>query len=565
MIQASTGLTLALASLMIALVVAHYWQPDRLVDRVGDSLASKWAPVVVGAATSLIMCWIWRSLRQQPAITDGIAYLTQARIFARFHLYAAARPLPEFFEQPHVFVTPKFMAKYPPGHSLALVPGVWLSLPAIGPIILAGVTGALAFAIARRISNVWIALTTWLLWVTAAGVDWSMTTYLSQTTTSALWLAGWYALLRWRKEHRRGWMVLLACCTGWGLLTHPFTWVLFGIPVAVVALIHAHRHRLWKDVGFATAAGFAFIALLMCWSEATVGHGLSLPWSEYASLYSPWDKLGFGADSTPPHRALPPIMAAGAAAFLDFHARYTVGALPSQLAHRLFRIVGDVWGDWRAVFVPLALLGFVAMPVEFGFALIASAAVIGGFLFYAHRPQWTMYYLELYPLLAFAMALGLWRVMGLALDRVGTTHERLRQLSSRHAATAVLLLNLMLLPEYLSSIWAARQNHARLVADMDSFRARVAALPGNRTIVFVKYDLHHEPAWSLVSNEADLQNARSWQVYDRGADDMRLIRLAPHRIPYRYDQTNDTFARLDTTLLRISYRAGSPVIQAAVR
>jgi hypothetical protein len=539
-------MALALASLIGALILARRWQSAILIAWSTARLSSRWAPIVFGVATSLIMSWVWRSLRQPAVTNDGIAYLTQAKIFSTFHLYAAARPLPEFFEQFHVFVTPKFMAKYPPGQSVSLVPGVWLGLPALGPIVTAGAAGALTFALARRISNVWIALTTWLLWVTAAGVDWSMTTYLSQTAISALSLGGWYGLLRWHQENRRAWLLLVAFCAGWGLLTHPFTAVLFTIPTGVVVLVHASRRGRWKDVGLATVVGLAFVALLIGWSDATVGHGLTLPWSEYARIYSPWDKPGFGADSTPALRALPPIMADGAASFLDFHAKYTVGALPSQLLHRLLRIVGDVWGDWRIVFVPLSLLGLVALSAEFRFALAVGATVVGGFLLYAHRPQWTMYYLELFPLFAFAMALGIWRVSCLALDRTGTAHEKMRRLSSTQAATAVLLLNVALLPEYRSSVSAARESHTRLHAEVDDFREKVAALPGNQIIVFVKYDPQHEPPWSLVFNEPNLQKARAWQVYDRGADDIRLVRLAPRRVAYLYDQATDKFVALDT-------------------
>jgi len=546
----ATEIVLALASLVGALIVARWWHPGAMVDRVDKCLRYSWTPIAAGAITSLTMAWIWSSLRQQAVITDGISYLTQARIFSTFHLFAGARPLPEFFEQPHMFVTPKFLSKYPPGHSLLLVPGVWLGLPALGPIVLAGVTGALTFGLARRISNGWIATTTWLMWVTAAGVDWSSTTYLSQTTTSALWLIGWYSLLRWWENERRGWLLLLACCIGWGALTHPFTWVLFSLPVGWVVLVHTARRGCWKDLGFSLIVGLAFIALLMTWSERTVGHGLTLPWSVYAQMYSPWDKIGFGADSTPALRTLPPNMASGAAAFLHYHASYTPVTLPAQLMHRFTRIVGDVWGDWRVVFVPIALLGFVALPLEFSFGLMSGVIVIGGYLLYAHRPQWTMYYLELYPLFAFAMALGIWRVICLTLDRTSAIQETLRRLASQRAAAGILLLNLALLPEYLSSIAAARKNHSRLVAEVQRFRARVASLPDEQIIVFVKYDPLHEQPWSLVFNEPDLTHARAWQVYDRGSDDIRLIRIASGRTPYLFDQKNDKFIRIDTTLLQ---------------
>ena len=122
MMSLSASRILAVVVLLVAGLLARRWTPDALLDRAGLLLDSRWAPVVAGVGTSLIMLWVWGSLRQIPVIHDEIAYLAQARIFSSFHLYAPGRPLPEFFEQYHMFVTPKFMAKYPPGHSLILAP-----------------------------------------------------------------------------------------------------------------------------------------------------------------------------------------------------------------------------------------------------------------------------------------------------------------------------------------------------------------------------------------------------------------------------------------------------------
>jgi hypothetical protein len=45
-------------------------------------------------------------------------------------------------------------------------------------------------------------------------------------------------------------------------------------------------------------------------------------------------------------------------------------------------------------------------------------------------------------------------------------------------------------------------------------------------------------------NEVDLASARSWIVYDRGADDKRLLALAPDRTPYVLDASTFRLARL---------------------
>ena len=59
----------------------------------------------------------------------------------------------------------------------------------------------------------------------------------------------------------------------------------------------------------------------------------------------------------------------------------------------------------------------------------------------------------------------------------------------------------------------------------------IRAAPSN-SIVFVRYAPSDNPHLAVTRNEADLASARAWVVYDRGADDKRLLALAPDRKPY---------------------------------
>ena len=74
---------------------------------------------------------------------DERAYLLQAEIFAGGHWTAPSPPIAAFFEQMHVFIEPAVFAKYPPGHAVMLVPGMWVGLPGLMPALLAGVAGLL--------------------------------------------------------------------------------------------------------------------------------------------------------------------------------------------------------------------------------------------------------------------------------------------------------------------------------------------------------------------------------------------------------------------------------------
>ena len=129
------------------------------------------------------------TLHPIPVIADEAAYLLQAQIFAHGHWTAPSPPLPEFFEQFEVLVTPAVASKYFPGESLMLTPGIWLGLPALVPVLLTGLTGALIFALARRIAGTWVAVLTWLTWISAFATLYSRAVvYMSETTTAAAWV-----------------------------------------------------------------------------------------------------------------------------------------------------------------------------------------------------------------------------------------------------------------------------------------------------------------------------------------------------------------------------------------
>jgi hypothetical protein len=543
-----TQRTLAVAAVLVALLVARRWTPAALLDRVSAALRWRWAPLIAGAVTALIMVWVWGSLHGSPIAHDEIAYLTQARIYSSFHLYAPARPLPEFFEQYHMFVTPHFMAKYPPGQPLLLVPGIWLGMPGLVPLLLAGIAGALIFALARRITNEWVALLAWMLWTTAPGVMQFLPSYFSETTSCALGLLGWYALLRWREQGLRRWLLLVAACIGFGMLTHPFIWLLYAIPAGVVVIVTVVRRGLWRDLACATAVGCGFLVVLLAWNTATMGQPLRFPWSVYARTYFPVDAIGFGVDSTPPLRPLPQDMVNFASTIRWLHEQHTISMAPTRLVRQLQMLGASIWGDWLYPLAILALLGLAGISAELAFALASSAVVVAGFMLYAHPAFWTIYYVQTLPVLAFLLALGIWRFFSF----LGGPKPQLRDLRaimpSRPAAMAVLIIAILYWPLAASSMRKSRQSHSLLSLQMDVFTSYLAQLPGDHVMVFVRYSPRHNPNLTLIFNDPDLDHARAWRVFDRGADDIRLIRLAPDRIPYLYDETTNSFARMDTSV-----------------
>jgi hypothetical protein len=90
----------------------------------------------------------------------------------------------------------------------------------------------------------------------------------------------------------------------------------------------------------------------------------------------------------------------------------------------------------------------------------------------------------------------------------------------------------------------ARREQASRRAYQLAFSEAASTLPDARTIVFIRYSPRHFVHTSLIANHADLASARTWFVYDRGAEDAELMALAPDRVPYLFDERSGTLMRL---------------------
>jgi hypothetical protein len=102
-----------------------------------------------------------------------------------------------------------------------------------------------------------------------------------------------------------------------------------------------------------------------------------------------------------------------------------------------------------------------------------------------------------------------------------------------------------------------RLNKAEGSAYHRDFRDLLKLVPGEHIMVFIRYAPNHSPHESLVTNEPDLAAARVWTVYDRGTDNIRLIRLAPSRTPYLFDDEHRVLVQLDST--------GAPIRDRVIR
>lgn len=541
--EATLGMLQRVLALLMALAIAWRLSPRvpwlrRTGERAARFLESRWAPLAIALAGIVALSFAWGSWNETAGVHDEMSYLFQAKLFASGRWTAPPPPIPEFFEQYHTFVVPRYASKYPPGHAVLLVPGIWLGVPGLMPVIIGGIAGALLFSIARRLANGIVGLWSWAVWISTPLVLWVTASYFSQSTSTLVWLLGWYALLRWREDQPRSerWLFLVAGCVAWLAFTRPLTAVAYALPIGVYVLWRVARTRRWGHLLAAMGLGTAMLLVIPLWSVKTVGSWSTTPYGLYSRMYFPWDAPGFGLDSTPPMRALPPDMQRTARLWEQPRREYVPSALPENLARRTLQVGTDMWGGPRVILLPFALLGLYALTPPLLFALGSGAVLLLAYLWFGHAPTWSVYYVEIHPVLALLAALGLWRCLrwpiGSARDWSG-----LREPVTPPAAAAMLGISAVFAIAVCWSVGRARDDGRRLRTYRIAFVDALRTIPFEKSVVFVRYAPSHNPHVSLIDNEPDLARARRWVVYDRGPDEnARLMALAPDRVALLYDE-----------------------------
>ena len=520
-----TGIAVAAIALLTAVMLPRFVSVGRFES--GFEAMEQWLRrygAWAAAVSSIAVVWfVWGEILPTAKIQDESSYLLQSHIFASGRWTIPSPPIPEFFEQPHVLVVPAVASKYPPGHALLLSIGSLVRFPPLVPLLLAGVTAWLLFALALRVSNAWVALLTWLLWATASITLRFQSSYLSEVTTGALMLASWWCLLEWRDTRARRWLLLLALAIGWSAITRPLTSLAIAVPIGVVVLLDTVRQRGWKDLGLAVGVGVAVLAILPLWSAQTTGDWREWPVERYRVDYIPWDKPGFTADSTPPRRAGSAVIQSMTSYFLQAHAEHTPAALPGIVSRRVLNLATGFFQNLRLPLLVFAIAGLFAMPRAAAFALGTALLHFAAYVMYAHDPYWTAYYLETAPAVAMLVALGLWRAARWAAR--GDVRAPLGAVAALGVLVAI----------GAPAVRDWRADHA-IRSAFDRRFARSLTEVEAPAIVFLRYSPRLAIHPSVVFNRLDPERAPVWVVHDLGARNAELLRLAPERRGYRIDE-----------------------------
>lgn len=512
-------------------------------------LDARWVVVAVFVTTFLVLLWVWGSRNPIPVIQDELAYVLQAQIFARGRWALPQPALPLFFEQPYVLVQPTLASKYFPGHSILLTIGALAGWMPLVPLVLQSSAAALLVVLSRRVANGAVALLAWVLWLSSPMVLHFGPSYFSESTTIVCWLGGWYALLRWREERRRHWLVAVAVFTGWCVLTRPLTGLAYAIPVGIVVLRDVLHGRRWRDFSLAMAAGGVVLALIPLWSVRTTGDWRVTPLAQYTRDYMPFDLPGFGVITTPPARALNPQFAHLDTVFRAMHPGHVPAALPGISLVRAVNLAHSVWGGARALYPVLvlcALAGLVTLRGPAAFAVASGVLLFVTYLSFGTAPSWTLYYYESVPAYAYLTAAGIgWMAHVVGARRLPRSDQRLEWRAARWTPAVVAAAILLTFPG-AATAGANRRALAHQRTTMVLFARLRASIPGRRVVLFVRHASWHKPEETFVQNVPDPEMARLLVVHDRGDEEnRRLLALMPDRSPVLFDEARSVAGPYD--------------------
>lgn len=261
--------------------------------------------VVLVTSGALVLCGVllvvsWFVFRHRPHLVDSVVQLFQAKIFASGMVQAPLPPSKGFFATLHMVLDQSgWYSQYPPGHSLLLVPGVWLGAPWIVPLLLSIGTWFALVGFARSVWDRTTAIMTGALLLLCPFFWFMGASFMNHVPALFFVSLALYSLARWERESAPVWMGLAGAALGGAFLARPLTALSVGLVLGLVVLL---ERREWRAIGAASLAFLALASLYLMYNAVTTGnpllpgyvklwggaHGLGFHLSPWGEVHTPW-------------------------------------------------------------------------------------------------------------------------------------------------------------------------------------------------------------------------------------------------------------------------------------
>ncbi len=342
--------------------------------------------------------WLHRFiLHGAPITTDENSYVFQAYNFLAGVIARPCPPLPEGFFHAMIICDERvgWLSRYPPGHSLWLVPGCLLQQPHL----MVALAAALSVLLMARIGSVLGGPVTWLaplLLLLSPFFLFTHGTLLGHSSGLLATLVLLYAFLRWQQEDRLLYAALAGLGWSWLYLNRTYTAMLFVPPLALYGLFTLYRQfrqrTAWLGLLLFAGTSALGVVLILVYNHLALGDA----WTMTYLYFRPTETLGFGVKQID-HARIVHTLAEGLR---------MLGQNLRLYDHWLFGFTGSLGitglaflAGWRKKWSPLLLM----MPIM---------VWAGYVLFWYHGPHEVgpAYYTETLPFIILGAALGLARL-----------------------------------------------------------------------------------------------------------------------------------------------------------
>ncbi|MGD0463360.1 MAG: glycosyltransferase family 39 protein [Tepidisphaeraceae bacterium] len=483
----------------------------------------------------LLQVWLGRG-EMFLRLHDEHSYMIQARMLAQGRLWMPAYPpgVSPFFDTFYVIVDRVYAPMYFPGTALAAAPALWLRLPYwTSPLICGAAAAAVFYAIALELFGPIRALIAVLLLVSRPYFRAMSVMLMSETPSLLAMMILIWAWLRWRRQRRLAWALLIGASAAWGAITRPLDALCFAVPIALAMLfeLRTQPKAILKMSAAVALSALPFAALQIAQNVGVTGKWWQCAEQYYTAENFPAPVMGFGPfDLTRFPTGWSNAKKAFALEQLD---RYRHHTLSEELkAWYPARFVDLIYVTLPATML-VALLPLALLAANDPRRIVLLAVIplfLAGYLAFLLPLLYHM--VPIIPLMICALLMG-WE----ALERAWPSY---RQRIAAFTTVALTATALGALPEFnrnASSILLACEPLKQITRDLSVLtKPSVVLFPFDESRIPVNcFPVYNDDvAWpdeATVIRANDLGEDHNWKLFDYYA------RLQPQREFYLYDRS----------------------------
>jgi hypothetical protein len=231
-------------------------------------------------------------------MNDEHSYMIGARMLARGRLWMPPYPpgVADFFDAISMISDRAYASMYFPGTALVYTPGVWLGVPFwITTIALASLTGGFLYLLMEELFDPVRGMLAVLMMVSLTMFRYAAILLMSSIPTTLAVVILLWAWLRFRRQTRTRWAVLIGAAAGYAAITRPLDAFCLALPVgaAIVFQLHNRPRPLARCVGLITLAALPFLSLQLVQNVGITGSWQQFPESYYNRQNFPASPFGF--------------------------------------------------------------------------------------------------------------------------------------------------------------------------------------------------------------------------------------------------------------------------------